>query len=139
MDLIQMTRDLGAALQKDERYLKLQAAQAVNEKDEALNELMGRIQLVHMSYQHEAAKEDANAQKLDAYDKEFNQLYTQVMANKNMQVYEAARQEMEDLMQYLTQILALCVRGEDPATCEPKPQEGHSCGDDGCDGCDGCH
>ena len=55
MDIIKLTRELGAAIQQDERYAKFQAAQKANEEDKELNELMGKIQLVHMSYQHEAS------------------------------------------------------------------------------------
>lgn len=135
MDIIAKARELGAAIQQDERYFAYQKAQKVNEGDAQLNELMQRVQMVHMSYQHEASKEDKNEQKLDAYDREFNQLYTQVMANPNMQTYEKARQEVDALMRYITEILTLCVRGEDPATCEPQP---HECGD-GCESCGGCN
>ena len=58
MDVIAKARELGAALQQDERYLKLMEAQKANEEDTALNELIARIQLVQMSFQHEAQKED---------------------------------------------------------------------------------
>ena len=120
MDVIAKARELGALLQQDERYLKLMEAQKANEADDALNELIARIQLVQMSFQHEAAKEDKNEQKLEAYDKEFGEIYTQIMANPNMQAYEAARAEIDKLMQYITGIFALCLQGEDPATCEPE-------------------
>ena len=56
MDIIKLTRELGAAIQQDDRYAKFQAAQKANEEDKDLNDLMGKIQLVHMSYQHEASK-----------------------------------------------------------------------------------
>ena len=135
MDIIKLTRELGAAIQQDERYIKFQAAQKANDEDKELNELMGKIQLVHMSYQHEASKEDANEQKLAAYETEFNDLYKKVMENENMQNYEVARVEIDEMMQYITSILALCVQGEDPATCEPKQE--HHCGGD-CSGCSGC-
>ena len=62
MDIIKLTRELGAAIQQDDRYAKFQAAQKANEEDKDLNDLMGKIQLVHMSYQHEASKEAANEQ-----------------------------------------------------------------------------
>ncbi len=136
MDVIAKARELGAMLQQDERYVKLMEAQKLNEEDEALNELIARIQLVQMSFQHEAAKEDKNEQKLEAYDKEFGEIYTQIMANPNMQAYEAARQEIDALMQYINQIFALCLQGEDPATCEP--QQAHDCGGE-CSSCSGCH
>ena len=34
MDLIKLTRQLGAAIQQDERYLAFQAARKANEEDE---------------------------------------------------------------------------------------------------------
>ena len=83
MDIIKLTRELGAAIQQDDRYAKFQAAQKANEEDKDLNDLMGKIQLVHMSYQHEASKEDANEQKLAAYETEFNDLYKKVMENEH--------------------------------------------------------
>ena len=96
--VIAKARELGALLQQDERYTNLMAAQKANEEDTALNELIARIQLVQMSFQHEATKEDKNEQKLEAYDKEFGEIYTQIMANPNMQAYEAARAEIDALV-----------------------------------------
>lgn len=136
MDIIKLTRELGAAIQQDDRYAKFQAAQKANEEDKDLNDLMGKIQLVHMSYQHEASKEDANEQKLAAYETEFNDLYKKVMDNEHMRDYEVARAEIDEMMHYITGILALCIQGEDPATCEPE-EEHHHCGGD-CSGCSGC-
>ena len=137
MDVIAKARELGALLQQDERYIKLMEAQKANEEDTALNELIARIQLVQMSFQHEAQKEDKNEQKLQAYDKEFGEIYTQIMANPNMQAYESARAEIDALMQYINNIFVLCLQGEDPATCEPKMEE-HNCGGE-CSSCSGCH
>ena len=135
MNLEKMARELGAAIQQDERYINYVKAREANEADTELNELMGKIQLIHASYQHEAAKEDSNDQKLEAYDKEFNEVYTLIMGNKNMQAYEAAHKEIDEMMKYLTGILTLCVCGEDPETCDPNAHAGcngncASCGSD---------
>ena len=54
MSLEKLTRELGKAIQQDERYLAMQKAIEANEKDTALNELMSKIQLIQVSYQHEA-------------------------------------------------------------------------------------
>ena len=136
MDIIKLTRELGAAIQQDERYAKFQVAQKANEEDKELNELMGKIQLVHMSYQHEASKEDANEQKLAAYETEFNDLYKKVMDNEHMRDYEVARAEIDEMMHYITgHSRSVGIQGEDPATCEP--EEEHHCGGD-CSGCSGC-
>ncbi len=140
MSLEKLTRELGKAIQQDERYLAMQKAIEANEKDTALNELMSKIQLIQVSYQHEASKEEPNEDKMKAYDEEFRGVYTEIMMNPNMQAYEKARQDIDELMNYLTGILAMCVNGDDPDTCDPKA---HSCGGDcgscGCDcGDEGC-
>ena len=132
MSLEKLTRELGKAIQLDERYLAMQKAIEANEKDTALNELMSKIQLIQVSYQHEASKEEPNEEKMKAYDEEFRGVYTEIMMNPNMQAYEKARQDIDELMNYLTGILAMCVNGDDPDTCDPKV---HQCGGD----CSGCH
>ena len=60
------------------------------------------------------------------------------MANENMQKYKAARKAVDDMMNYLTQILAMCVQGEDPATCDPAAAHEHNCSGE-CSSCGGCH
>ncbi len=137
MDIIEITRQLGAAIQQDERYLAFHEARRVNEADTDLNDMINKLQLIHMSYQHEAEKDDADQEKLQAYDKEFTEAYQAVMSNENMQKYEAARQAVDVMMNEITGILSLCVQGEDPATCELH-EEHHDCGGN-CSSCGGCH
>lgn len=136
MDIIEITRQLGAAIQEDERYLAFHEARKTNESDTDLNDLINKVQLIHMSYQHEAAKDDADEDKLQAYDKEFSEAYQAVMANENMQKYEESRKAVDEMMNGITAILSLCVQGEDPKTCEP--QEEHNCSGE-CGSCGGCH
>ena len=137
MSVIELTRQLGAAIQKDERYLAFAKAKEANEKDEALNTLMGEIQMIQMNYQMEASKETPDSAKMQEFEAEFNAKYEAFMANENMQKYDEARAEVDSMMNYIMQILGLCVNGADPATCEPE-QHDHSC-DGSCSSCSGCH
>ena len=128
MELEKLARQLGAAIQEDARYKAFMAARDKNEKDEELNEMMQKIQLVHMSYNHEASKgEEADQEKLQAYEKEFNEVYTQVMANENMRNFEIARNDLDELMKFLTGIISMCACGEDPETCNPTHQCSGNC------------
>ena len=54
MDVIKMTRELGKAIQQDEKYLKFTEAKKANEADDKLNELIGKLNLIQLSYQQEA-------------------------------------------------------------------------------------
>ena len=137
MSVIELTRQLGAEIQKDERYLAFAAAKEANEKDEALNALMGEIQMIQMNYQMEASKEEPDSAKMQEFEAEFNARYEAFMANENMQKYDEARAQVDAMMNYIMQILGLCVNGADPATCEPE-QHDHSC-DGSCSSCSGCH
>ena len=137
MDVIKLTRELGAAIQQDERYLNFAKARQENENDAELNELMSQIQMVQMNYQMEASKETPDSAKMQEFEAEFNAKYEAFMANENMQKYDEARAEVDSMMNYIMQILGLCVNGADPATCEPE-QHDHSC-DGSCSSCSGCH
>ncbi|MBR1812038.1 MAG: YlbF family regulator [Clostridia bacterium] len=136
MDVIAKTRELGAVIQQDERYLNFTKAREQNEKDDALNALIAKLNLIQMSYQQEDMKDTPDENVKAGYDREFREVYDQVMQNPNMIAYQTAKQEVDEMMQYVMQLLSLCVNGEDPATCEvPEPHD-CSCG---CDGCSGCH
>lgn len=136
MSVIAKTRELGAVIQQDERYARFLQARQNNERDDDLNGLIGKLNLIQMSYQNEAAKDEPDQAKMEGYDKEFREVYAQVMQNPNMIAYEAAKAEVDAMMNEVMQLLTLCVNGEDPATCEI-PEE-HSCGGS-CSTCGGCH
>ena len=138
MDVIKLTRELGKAIQQDERYLNVTKCIEANEKDSALCDLMAKVQLIQLSYQKEA-QNGANEEKMQEIEKEFNAVYAEIMQNENMQNYEKARAEIDDMMNYIVGILGLCVNGEDPETCEP-PKHDCDCDHDHDHDCDcGCH
>ena len=51
MSVIELTRQLGAAIQQDERYKQYEEARKANEADVALNDLIGKINLLQLNYQ----------------------------------------------------------------------------------------
>ncbi len=136
MDVITAVRALGAAIQQDKRYLDFMSAKEANEKDMELNGLIGKLNLIQLSYQNEAAKEEPDNSKLESMDSEFREIYGQVMLNENMKNYEEAKNNVDSMMNYLIQILTLCVNGDDPMTCEPASAE-EGCGGN-CASCGGC-
>lgn len=139
MDNIEkLTRDLGKAIQLDERYLNFINAKKDNEEDAELNDLLGKVQIIHMNYGREAQKgDDADQDKLDAYEKDFNEIFTRARNHPTMVKYENARNELDSLMKYITGILSMCAVGEDPETCDPSTQTGSCSGN--CSSCGGCN
>ena len=50
MSVIELTRQLGAAIQQDGRYKQYEEARKANEADVALNDLIGKINLLQLNY-----------------------------------------------------------------------------------------
>jgi len=137
MDVIEVTRQLGAAIQADDRYLTFMDAKKAADNDANVQLMLSQIEAIRTQYQNEASKPAPDQASLQALDQSFQTLYQQVMANETMQAANAAGQEIDSMMNYIMQILSLCVNGEDPATCEPKAQEGCGCEGGDCSSCGG--
>ncbi len=135
MDIIAMARQLGAAIQQEDVYLEYQAAKAANDNDEALQGLIGEFNLLRMSLSAELQKSDdqKSQSKIDELNKQLQATYNQVMANESMKQFNEAKSHMDHFTNQITSILAMCIEGEDPETCEPAGCSGS------CSTCGGCH
>lgn len=136
MSLESALRELGKEIQADQRFEALQAAAKVNDADEALQQQMHEMQLITLKYQQEAEKgEEASQDRIAELQKEYQDLYTKVMDGENMKKYSEAAAQMEQMAQYISQMIGLFFDGQDPATCEiPASDCTHDC----CT-CGGCH
>ena len=130
MDIITMARELGKLIQQDERYKRIDAAKKANDEDEKLQELIAKFNLKRSELSVEMSQENKNPEKLNQLDKELKALYQEVMANPNMAEFNAAKAEVDGMMNFISTILY----GEDPDTIEMQA----SCGGN-CSGCSGCH
>ena len=136
MDIIELTRELGKAIQADHRFVELRLAHQASDEDQALQDAIGEFNLKRMAISNEAAKPDRNDETMQRLNKEFREVYGKIMANEHMQRYDAAKNEFDALFQRVTGILNLCAEGEDPETCD---YDAASCNGD-CSSCGGgCH
>ena len=133
MEVLELTRKLGAAIQKDEAYIKYQLAKDNNDKDEALQKDIGEFNLLRVSLNNELSKQDVNEDKKKELNAQLQELYGKIMTNENMIQFNQAKQAMDNLVSKVNSILIMCVNGEDPATCEPSDCTGS------CSSCSGCH
>ena len=136
MSIESALRELGKEIQKDPRFSALQAAAKANDGDEKLQQQMQEMQLLSLKYQQEAEKGDeASQERIAQLQEEYQKLYGEIMESENMQKYSAAASEMEQMAQYISQMIGLFFDGQDPATCEiPASDCTHDC----CT-CGGCH
>ena len=134
MELIEMTRELGKALQSDERYIGLRVAQQQCDEDIRLQELISDFNLKRIAIDNEAQKEDRNEEAVRKLNEELREIYGRIMENESMARYNEAKNAFDSLFQEILGILSLCSQGQDPATCVYDPAV---CGGN-CAGCSGC-
>lgn len=133
MDIIEMTRALGKALQNDDRYIAYNLAKQVNDNDETLQKDISDFDKMRNELNAELCKEDKDTDRVKELDESIRDTYNRIMSNKNMVVFTAAQNALESLVTNMNQIITLCANGEDPDTCQPSQGCTGSCGT--CGGC----
>ena len=74
-DIIEMAREIGRQLQKDELYLKLELARQQSEEDEELQNAIGEFNLKRMAINNEASKADRSDEKMQQLNAEMRHAY----------------------------------------------------------------
>lgn len=134
MDIIELSREIGRQLQKDEKYIAMDIARQNSDNDEELQALIGEFNLKRIAINNEATKQDRDDEKLQKLNKEMRDVYAQIMKNENMTAYNNAKNEFDVLVQRVLAIISQSAEGEDPNTTDYSP----SC-TGSCSSCSGCH
>jgi cell fate (sporulation/competence/biofilm development) regulator YlbF (YheA/YmcA/DUF963 family) len=136
MDVIESARATGRALQKDERYLAMMSAQAASENCRDLqdsivkfNELRGQLNTEIMR-----PDKEKDAKKIAQLNEQVRNLYDKIMHTPEMIAYNTAKDEMDALLSFLSQILNGSANGMDPDLIEQQADCSGSCSS-----CSGCH
>ncbi|MBQ1231257.1 MAG: YlbF family regulator [Clostridia bacterium] len=134
MDVITLARELGKAIQADERYAAYNAAKKVNDDDEKLQQQIGEFNLVRMSLERELSAEERNDERVREYNEKLRTLYGEIMSTESMTKFNEAKTALDELVNSVNTIITMSVNGQDPDTVDPTA----SCGGD-CSACGGCH
>ena len=114
MDVIELARELGKAIQRDERFLAMQIARQNSDNDDELQQLIGEFNLKRMAINNEAAKENRDEAKLQQLNSELRETYAKVMQNKNMNAYNEAKELMDNMLKRINAIISISAEGGDP-------------------------
>jgi len=132
--VIEAARQLGKALQSDERYIKYAAAQQQNDEDAALQKMIEGFTTKRGELAALTQNGSSDQARLDALNAEVRELYGQIFQNENMAHFNEAREEIGALMGFVNQIITGSQNGLDPDSIEYQTK---SCGS-GCSSCSGC-
>lgn len=137
MDALMAARELGKAIQADQRYKDYVAAKEANDADEALQGLISDFSAKRQRLQVEMSKEagEQDGEKIRLMNKEMQDAYGEVMKNANMANFAVVKNAFDIMLNEVNMIISMSCEGEDPATCDPHAS--HGCGGS-CAACRGC-
>ncbi len=133
MDIIELSREIGRQIQKEDAYLQLKVAQQQSDEDQELQDLIGEFNLKRMNINNEASKSDRDDNKLQELNADMRKVYNDIMENDNMKLYNEKKQEMDVLLKRVLAIITQSADGEDPNTTDYSESCGGSCSS--CSGC----
>lgn len=135
MDVIQAARELGKALQADDRFIRVQLAQQKSDEDQELQAAIAVFNKKRTELNTEVQKDNKDQAKIQEMDAQLKSMYQDIFQNENMSNYSLVREEFQDVMNFVNQIISGSANGQDPDTIEY--EDASSCGGD-CGGCSGC-
>ena len=133
--LLELAKDLGHEIQRDPRFIRTQMAQAAADEDKELQDMIGEFNLKRMALNAEASKEEAEQDKENVMqlNAELREVYARVMANESMAEYQAAKTELDTVVNGIGAIINMAAQG-----LNPDDYEEHNCSGN-CSSCGGCH
>ena len=81
MDIIEMTRKLGAAIQQDERYIRYAKAKLANDNDEELQKAIGEFNLIRMQMDGELSNEERDEEMIKELNEKLRNVYSSIMSS----------------------------------------------------------
>ena len=134
-DFITEFKKLCAQLQKEDIIVYLNQAKDMMDKDQELQEMIGKFNLTKYQLNAEMTKPDGDSDKMNQLDLELNKLYDEIMENEFMVAFSEASDEVDRLTKHIQAIITATVNGGDPMSVE-LPSGGCS---GSCSTCGGCH
>lgn len=134
MTVIESVRELGKAIQQDERFVRYAKAKLASDTDAELQAAIGEFNIARMELERASGEEDRDEVQMKVLNERLREIYGKVMANPVMVEFNTAKVGVDQMMGEVNTIISKCLEGEDPATCTV---------DSGCTGscstCGGCH
>ena len=134
MDVISKVRELGKAIQQDERFIRYAKAKLANDTDVELQNAIGEFNITRMELDREMNSEEKNEDKVKELNEELRRVYGEIMSAPAMVEYNTAKVELDALISEINTVISKSLDGEDPETCDTTAACTGSCST-----CGGCH
>ena len=136
--VLEMARELGAAIQADKRFIDTLAAKEANDNDKDLQAEIGEFNLARMNLNVEMGKneEEKDSAKISKMNDSIKEQYEKIMSNPLMTAFSDAKDGMDQMINEVNIIIEGSLNGENPYEIDPSEEKGCS---GSCSSCNGCH
>lgn len=133
MDVIEQVRNLGKAIQQDERFIRFAKARLANDEDKELQAAIGNFNIIRMELDKLMQADERDDVKVQELNEKLRKVYGDIMSSEVMVEYNTAKAELDIMVNEINTIISKTLEGEDPETCEATACTGS------CSTCGGCH
>ncbi len=133
MDAIKSVRELGKAIQADERFVRYAKARLANDNDAELQAAIGEFNIVRMELENAVSADNKDDKKIEELNQKLRDVYGKIMSSPAMVEYNTAKAELDSLVNEINTVISKTLDGEDPETCDTVACTGS------CATCGGCH
>lgn len=134
MDIIEMTRKLGVAIQQEEIFKNYIKAKAANDNDVELQDMIGQFNVIRMQLDQALSADEKDGDKVKELNGQLKDTYTAIMGRESMMNYNIAKGELDVLVNQINAVIEHTLDGDDPMTCDIASNCTGSCST-----CSGCH
>ena len=128
MEIFEMAKLLGLAIREDDRIKKLEEAKKAYEEDETIQVLTTEYGVQQQALATAYGATERDEAFINSINGRITAIYEQVIATDSYKQYEAAQNEVNDLMEQVNNAIQAAVSGIEPDGCT------HNCAT-----CKGCH
>lgn len=128
MDILEMAKQLGKALEESEQRKRLLEAEKIQNNDDKAQQLIGEYNLVRMQLMQKAQKENMNEEGYEKIRQQLADEFDKLMQYDIIKNYITAKDEFDNLYNQVKNLIEFYVNGEKQSGCSGS-----------CSTCGGCH
>lgn len=113
MDIIAKAREFAKEIQNTEEYAELIKARKMSDEDTALQDQIGKFNLLKMNIDNEISSDNVNHERLKELNTELQNLYDDIMRNENLIAFNNAKANVDKILTKVDALLSASVNGED--------------------------
>ena len=127
-NVFELAMQLGRALKADERLVRMEKVRAEFETNEEITALMSEYDVQQKALATAYSSTERDEAFINSINGRITAIYEQVITTEAYKNYEAAQNEVNDLMEQVNNAIQAAVSGVEPSGCT------HNCAT-----CKGCH